>query len=134
MISPHIPCSRLCVLVIQPLVIDSRSVPYSLNMCCYFFFLQESKILKFLGFMWNPLSWVMEAAAIMAIALANGKVRGKVCIVPCSLSLSVLCSLFIYSYQTRKGRSWGCDHYFLLRNYSLPLRIGKILLESWSCW
>ncbi|PQQ08501.1 ATPase 11 plasma membrane-type [Prunus yedoensis var. nudiflora] len=33
---------------------------------------QESKFLKFLGFMWNPLSWVMEAAAIMAIALANG--------------------------------------------------------------
>ncbi|KAH1240397.1 Plasma membrane ATPase [Glycine max] len=32
----------------------------------------ESKLLKFLGFMWNPLSWVMEAAAIMAIALANG--------------------------------------------------------------
>ncbi|TYH48839.1 hypothetical protein ES332_D10G095400v1 [Gossypium tomentosum] len=33
---------------------------------------QESKVLKFLGFMWNPLSWVMEIAAIMAIALANG--------------------------------------------------------------
>jgi magnesium-transporting ATPase (P-type) len=33
---------------------------------------QESKVLKFLGFMWNPLSWVMEMAAIMAIALANG--------------------------------------------------------------
>uniref|UniRef100_A0A0E0DPV7 Plasma membrane ATPase n=1 Tax=Oryza meridionalis TaxID=40149 RepID=A0A0E0DPV7_9ORYZ len=33
---------------------------------------KESKLLKFLGFMWNPLSWVMEAAAIMAIALANG--------------------------------------------------------------
>ncbi|XP_052196491.1 plasma membrane ATPase 3-like [Diospyros lotus] len=33
---------------------------------------EESKIFKFLGFMWNPLSWVMEAAAIMAIALANG--------------------------------------------------------------
>ncbi|KAL2502518.1 ATPase 8 [Forsythia ovata] len=32
----------------------------------------ESKFLKFLGFMWNPLSWVMESAAIMAIALANG--------------------------------------------------------------
>lgn len=32
----------------------------------------ESKFLKFLGFMWNPLSWVMEAAAIMAICLANG--------------------------------------------------------------
>ncbi|XP_059453969.1 ATPase 8, plasma membrane-type [Corylus avellana] len=33
---------------------------------------KESKLLKFLGFMWNPLSWVMECAAIMAIALANG--------------------------------------------------------------
>ncbi|GMY23070.1 plasma membrane H+-ATPase [Fagus crenata] len=33
---------------------------------------KENKILKFLGFMWNPLSWVMEAAAIMAIALAHG--------------------------------------------------------------
>lgn len=32
----------------------------------------ESKFLKFLGFMWNPLSWVMELAAIMAIVLANG--------------------------------------------------------------
>ncbi|THU47109.1 hypothetical protein C4D60_Mb09t12060 [Musa balbisiana] len=32
----------------------------------------ESKFLKFLGFMWNPLSWVMEIAAIMAIALDNG--------------------------------------------------------------
>ncbi|KEH35952.1 plasma membrane H+-ATPase [Medicago truncatula] len=36
---------------------------------------RESKFLKFLGFMWNPLSWVMEAAAIMAIALANGSGR-----------------------------------------------------------
>ncbi|KAL5547646.1 hypothetical protein UlMin_002877 [Ulmus minor] len=34
---------------------------------------KERKLLKFLGFMWNPLSWVMEAAAIMAIALANGE-------------------------------------------------------------
>ncbi|XP_044367996.1 plasma membrane ATPase 1 [Triticum aestivum] len=33
---------------------------------------EESKFLKFLGFMWNPLSWVMEEAAIMTIALANG--------------------------------------------------------------
>ncbi|KAG0470720.1 hypothetical protein HPP92_017420 [Vanilla planifolia] len=33
---------------------------------------KESKILKFLGFMWNPLSWVMETAAIIAIA-AKGK-------------------------------------------------------------
>ncbi|KAL8502031.1 hypothetical protein ACS0TY_021238 [Phlomoides rotata] len=35
----------------------------------------DSKLLKFLGFMWNPLSWVMEAAAIMAIVLANGDNR-----------------------------------------------------------
>lgn len=34
---------------------------------------QESKLLKFLGFMWNPLSWVMESAALMAIVLANGQ-------------------------------------------------------------
>ncbi|KAL9668666.1 hypothetical protein QQ045_006204 [Rhodiola kirilowii] len=36
---------------------------------------KENKFLKFLGFMWNPLSWVMEAAAIMAIALTNGHNR-----------------------------------------------------------
>ncbi|CAI0419357.1 unnamed protein product [Linum tenue] len=36
----------------------------------------ENKLLKFLGFMWNPLSWVMEAASIMAIALANGGGEG----------------------------------------------------------
>ncbi|KAI5600720.1 hypothetical protein BDE02_01G043900 [Populus trichocarpa] len=34
---------------------------------------KESKLLKFLGFMWNPLSWVMEGAAIVAIVLANGE-------------------------------------------------------------
>ncbi|KAK7338187.1 hypothetical protein VNO77_18789 [Canavalia gladiata] len=37
---------------------------------------KENKILKFLSFMWNPLSWVMEAAALMAIALANGGGEG----------------------------------------------------------
>jgi hypothetical protein len=41
---------------------------------CFVGGFQESKFLKYLGFMWNPLSWVMEAAAIMAIALANGGV------------------------------------------------------------
>uniref|UniRef100_A0A7N2N4N3 Cation-transporting P-type ATPase N-terminal domain-containing protein n=1 Tax=Quercus lobata TaxID=97700 RepID=A0A7N2N4N3_QUELO len=34
--------------------------------------LEENKILKFLGFMWNPLSWVMVAAALMSITLARG--------------------------------------------------------------
>lgn len=28
---------------------------------------------QFLSFMWNPLSWVMEAAAIVAIVLSNGQ-------------------------------------------------------------
>ncbi|WJX80478.1 ATPase 10, plasma membrane-type [Trifolium repens] len=37
---------------------------------------KENKILKFLSFMWNPLSWVMEAAALMAIVLANGGGEG----------------------------------------------------------
>ncbi|KAF8034424.1 hypothetical protein BT93_C0661 [Corymbia citriodora subsp. variegata] len=37
------------------------------------FYKEESdEVLQFLGFMWNPISWVMEMAAIMAIALANG--------------------------------------------------------------
>jgi hypothetical protein len=30
---------------------------------------------QFLSFMWNPLSWVMEAAALVAIALSNGEGR-----------------------------------------------------------
>ncbi|PPD85789.1 hypothetical protein GOBAR_DD17270 [Gossypium barbadense] len=37
---------------------------------------RENKFLKFLSFMWNPLSWVMEAAAVMAIVLANGGGEG----------------------------------------------------------
>lgn len=30
-------------------------------------------IFQFLSFMWNPLSWVMEAAALVAIVLSNGQ-------------------------------------------------------------
>ncbi|XP_044982848.1 ATPase 10, plasma membrane-type-like isoform X1 [Hordeum vulgare subsp. vulgare] len=37
---------------------------------------RENKVLKFISFMWNPLSWVMEAAAIMALVLANGGSQG----------------------------------------------------------
>jgi H+-transporting ATPase len=32
-------------------------------------------LFQFLSFMWNPLSWVMEAAALVAIALSNGESR-----------------------------------------------------------
>ncbi|KAF8156015.1 plasma-membrane proton-e [Crassisporium funariophilum] len=34
---------------------------------------QQNAFLQFLGFMWNPLSWVMEAAALVAIVLSNGQ-------------------------------------------------------------
>ncbi|CAF1285184.1 unnamed protein product [Rotaria sordida] len=33
---------------------------------------EKSPILEFLLFMWNPLSWVMEAAALVAIVVSNG--------------------------------------------------------------
>ncbi len=32
----------------------------------------QNPIIQFLLFMWNPLSWVMEAAAIVAIVVSNG--------------------------------------------------------------
>ncbi|KAJ2915499.1 hypothetical protein MD484_g4903, partial [Candolleomyces efflorescens] len=34
---------------------------------------KQNPILQFLSFMWNPLSWVMEAAAAVAILLSNGQ-------------------------------------------------------------
>jgi len=36
---------------------------------------EQNAFLQFLGFMWNPLSWVMEGAALVAIALSNGDHR-----------------------------------------------------------
>ncbi|KIK22054.1 hypothetical protein PISMIDRAFT_11906 [Pisolithus microcarpus 441] len=33
---------------------------------------EQNALLQFLSFMWNPLSWVMEGAALVAIALSNG--------------------------------------------------------------
>jgi hypothetical protein len=54
--------------------LDQASVLTSWLLLTYVIVVQENKFLKFLGFMWNPLSWVMEAAALMAIVLANGQV------------------------------------------------------------
>ncbi|KAF7790541.1 hypothetical protein EIP86_001497 [Pleurotus ostreatoroseus] len=34
---------------------------------------EQNAFLQFLGFMWNPLSWVMEMAALVAIAVSNGE-------------------------------------------------------------
>jgi len=36
---------------------------------------EQNAFLQFLSFMWNPLSWVMEAAALVAIVLSNGQHR-----------------------------------------------------------
>ncbi|KAG6852253.1 ATPase 3, plasma membrane-type, partial [Termitomyces sp. Mi166 len=36
---------------------------------------KQNALLQFLSFMWNPLSWVMEGAALVAIALSNGEGR-----------------------------------------------------------
>ncbi|KAJ7599365.1 hypothetical protein C8J56DRAFT_1020815 [Mycena floridula] len=36
---------------------------------------EQNAFLQFLSFMWNPLSWVMEAAALVAIVLSNGEHR-----------------------------------------------------------
>ncbi|KAF8082937.1 hypothetical protein N665_0800s0030 [Sinapis alba] len=54
---------------------------------------KKSKLIKFLGFMWNPLSWVMEAAAVMAIALANGGGRPP----DWEDFVGIMCLLFINS-------------------------------------
>lgn len=54
-------------------VIEFDSIKLEFSECLIGWNEQESKFLKFLGFMWNPLSWVMEAAALMAIVLANGE-------------------------------------------------------------
>ncbi|XP_074268293.1 ATPase 10, plasma membrane-type [Silene latifolia] len=53
----------------------------------------ENKFLKFLSFMWNPLSWVMEAAALMALILANGGNQGT----DWQDFAGIICLLFINS-------------------------------------
>ncbi|KAM0831688.1 hypothetical protein ACQ4PT_065389 [Festuca glaucescens] len=54
---------------------------------------RENKVLKFISFMWNPLSWVMEAAAIMALVLANGGSQGP----DWQDFVGIVCLLFINS-------------------------------------
>ncbi|GKV03358.1 hypothetical protein SLEP1_g15673 [Rubroshorea leprosula] len=48
------------------------------------------QILKFLGFMWDALSWVMESAAIMAIALANGEEKPPVVLLVINSTISFI--------------------------------------------
>ncbi len=70
------------------------------------YLVQENKILKFLGFMWNPLSWVMESAALMAIVLANGQV--------CPTSSSSLINLLLFRILSSilgEGTTFECSGY-----------------------
>jgi H+-transporting ATPase len=53
--------------------------------------------------MWNPLSWVMEAAAIMAIALANGGI---------SLLISTTCE---EEWRLWIQRSWCVSIFFVFQ-------------------
>lgn len=106
-------------------------------------FLQESKVLKFLGFMWNPLSWVMEAAAIMAIALANG---GVCCCTPLIIYFvgNVYFDFCVWMLRMEERRSemvvqvsfgiaycyWFCQfpEFFIFTFIRANLLIGKTLL------
>jgi hypothetical protein len=76
-----------------------------LGLLVLIYLVQENKLLKFLGFMWNPLSWVMESAALMAIVLANG----QVC--PTSSSLINLLLFKILSSILGEGTPFGCSGY-----------------------
>jgi H+-transporting ATPase len=49
----------------------------------------------FLSFMWNPLSWVMEGAALVAIGLSNGQGRPP----DWQDFLGIVLLLFIVSYS-----------------------------------
>lgn len=76
---------------------------------------QEYKILKFLGFMWNPLSWVMEAAAL--VALIAGAANGKV-----GLALNSNFTLG-YAYNALLGVNSCCSLTYILK-----------LTLVFSCW
>ncbi|GJZ44320.1 plasma membrane ATPase-like protein isoform X1 [Tanacetum coccineum] len=73
-LSRHSPLTRVAAsnTIATIHVLDMLTNPPKQTEALPFYTSPENKLLKFLGFMWNPLSWVMEAAAIMAIVLANG--------------------------------------------------------------
>ena len=47
-------------------LLDASCVRFEHQINAYFF-------AEFLGFMWDPLSWVKEAAALVVIVLSNGE-------------------------------------------------------------
>lgn len=102
------------------MVVLTSSFLFSVILSC----IQESKILKFLGFMWNPLSWVMEAAAIMAIALANGGVSIIFLFLP---SLSPFLFFVFYFIFTYKLRIFGKER----KMKSSPSEIPFLAFSPW---
>jgi H+-transporting ATPase len=58
-------------------------------------------MIQFLSFMWNPLSWVMEAAALVAIALSNGEGRAPDWQDFCGITALLFANSFIGFYEER---------------------------------
>lgn len=63
--------------------------------------LTEGHLVQFLSFMWNPLSWVMEAAALVAIALSNGEGRAPDWQDFCGITALLFANSFIGFYEER---------------------------------
>lgn len=62
---------------------------------------EQNPFLQFLSFMWNPLSWVMEAAALVAIALSNGEGRAPDWQDFCGITALLFANSFIGFYEER---------------------------------
>ncbi|KAA1111419.1 plasma membrane H+-ATPase [Puccinia graminis f. sp. tritici] len=59
--------------------------------------------LQFLSFMWNPLSWVMEGAAVVSIALSNGENRPP----DWQDFVGIMALLLINSAKARRNGQWS---------------------------
>ena len=75
--------------------------------------------------MWNPLSWVMEAAAIMAIALANGGVRHTNLLTGFKFHFQALFLWYLYLWLVYSKLRLSCD--YAIRGSH---QIGRTLLVS----
>ncbi|KAF2322690.1 hypothetical protein GH714_028623 [Hevea brasiliensis] len=81
---------------------------------------KESKILKFLGFMWNPLSWVMESAALMAIVLANENNAGNA-------AAALMAGLAPKTKVLRDGRWTEQEAAILVPGDIISIKLGDII-------
>ncbi|KAG2669191.1 hypothetical protein I3760_14G022900 [Carya illinoinensis] len=89
---------------------------------------KKSKILKFFGFMWNPLSWVMEAAAVMAISLTQGGFhRGKQCWQPGNAAAALMARLAPKAKVLREGKWSKEDASVLVPGDIISIKLGDII-------